>query len=187
MKKFTTLCWVVCLLIAIAGGLFGCDRAQKKDGENSREITAQGQSAPDQDQPEIDPTLKLIKKPFNPRAGRIPTTKQDYDSALVSVKRYKARRRNNHVHNNYFSRELAEKILLNKECVGLRVYRADSAGRGNGNYLRIVVIGVDKNGRDISTPVNLVDSIGAKSQERFLFGISDEKCPDNCEGCALYQ
>jgi hypothetical protein len=186
MKTGTNLRWVVgCLVLLGTGGLFSCNEARKNEEPRSQEAIAQSQSTPDQDQFEIDPAVTLIKKPFNSNAGRIPTTKADYDSAIASVKRYKGKYQNN-VHNNYFSRELAEKLLLNKECVGLRVYRADSTGKKNGKYLRIVVIGVDKNGRDISTPVSLVDSNSLKLQEQFLFGISEEKCPNNCGGCLLY-
>jgi hypothetical protein len=62
------------------------------------------------------------------------------------------------------------------------MYLADSAGQD-----RIIVIGVDKDGADLVTPISLEDKTALKSQGNYLFGISEDKCPENCVGAALYE
>jgi hypothetical protein len=123
---------------------------------------------------------KLAKKP---KPGRKPKTKADYDNAIESVKKYRRDNPTAGIHNSYISKQMVKDLLANGKCEGLRVYLADSAGNA-----RIVVIGVDKDGADLVTPVNLEDKTGVKSlQGKYLFGISEDKCPQNCEGAALYE
>lgn len=86
------------------------------------------------------------------------------------------------MHNGYLSKQVVKDLMSSGKCEGIRVYLADSAGQE-----RMVVIGVDKDGVDLVTPTNLEDQTGIKSQGKYLFGITEDKCPENCVGATLYE
>ncbi|QIL74758.1 hypothetical protein [Hymenobacter sp. HDW8] len=117
-----------------------------------------------------------------PKPGRKPKTKADYDNAIASVKKYRENHPSGGLHNGYISKQLVKDLLANGKCEGLRMYLADSAGQE-----RMVVIGVDKDGADLVNPINLEEQSGLRTQGKYLFGISEDKCPENCVGAALYQ
>jgi hypothetical protein len=118
-----------------------------------------------------------------PKPGRKPRTTTDYNSAIEAVKKYRNEHQSGEILNGYFSKKLMKELLSSGKCEGVRVYLADSAGQA-----KMVVIGVDKDGADLVTPIELEQAVGGNStQGRYLFGISEERCPNNCEGSRLYQ
>lgn len=121
--------------------------------------------------------------PKKPKPGRKPRTTTDYNSAIDAVKKYRKEHQSGEILNSYFSKKLMKELLANGKCEGVRVYLADSAGQA-----KMVVIGVDKDGADLVTPIELEQAVGGNStQGQYLFGISEDRCPDNCQGAALYQ
>jgi hypothetical protein len=120
--------------------------------------------------------------PKKPKPGRKPKTKADYESAIASVKQYRKVHEKGGMLNSYLSKQVVKDLIANSKCEGIRMYLADSAGQE-----RMVVIGVDKDGMDLITPTTLEDKTGVKSQGKYLFGISEDRCPESCVGAILYE
>jgi hypothetical protein len=168
------------LVLATSCTLLGCSQStpSQEHGAGSEEHSSLYHFAVLKPDTEAE-SQKPVKKP---KPGRKPKTKADYTSAIESVKRYKSSHPAAGMHNGYVSKQLVKDLLANSKCEGIRMYLADSAGQE-----RMIVIGVDKDGVDLVTPTTLEDPAGLKSQGRYLFGISEDKCPENCVGATLYE
>ncbi|TGD77923.1 hypothetical protein [Hymenobacter wooponensis] len=112
---------------------------------------------------------KNMTGPFNPNAGdpvSIPTAKK-------YANKYKSKYKGN-TSSNYCSIQAIEDIKAATNCYGIRVYRILNDDNTHG----IVVVGVDEQGRDITTTKS-------NNAEDVLAVESYEKCPHNCNGAIL--
>lgn len=88
---------------------------------------------------------------------------------------------------HYFSRTtlmdlLNQKDAQGKECVGLRFYNA----RDENKAARLLVVSVAETGfTDLLSTELLPPDKRPAMQQTYLIGLSDEKCPDNCDGSFL--
>lgn len=82
---------------------------------------------------------------------------------------------------HYFNRTVLEAMLGQKDeqnqlCAGLRFYN----GRNEQNEACLFVVSVDSRGRDmVKKEVNKLLPVS------YLIGISDDRCPDLCDGSSL--
>ncbi|GAB2468996.1 hypothetical protein GCM10011375_29480 [Hymenobacter qilianensis] len=170
--------WLGCLLFVASGTLSGCNQTSRSQPPPASADASLYQLAVLRSEAESE-EQKPTKKP---KPGRKPKTKADYESAIASVKKYRQTHSAGGLHNGYLSKQVVKDLISSGKCEGIRVYLADSAGQE-----RMVVIGVDKDGADLVTPTNLEDQTGLKSQGKYLFGITEDKCPENCIGATLYE
>jgi hypothetical protein len=178
MKTSSTRFWLGYLLLAASGTLAGCNSTTRSQPGSSEANAAQYQFAflrSDVEAEKQKPTKK-------PKPGRKPKTKADYENAIASVKRYRQTHEKGGMLTSYLSKQIVKDLIANGKCEGIRVYLADSAGQE-----RMVVIGVDKDGVDLVTPTTLEDKNGISSQGKYLFGISEDRCPSSCTGAMLYE
>jgi hypothetical protein len=161
MKKFTTLRWVACMLVALAGGLASCD--QTSNTSNGSVTTTEEADIED---PKPDP------KPGKP--GRL-GTEVNLGNSIQYVKNYRKRAASTDLRSAYFDTALLDSMLRECNCAGLRFYLADSTKDPKDRQTHMIVVRVDSAGKDID--------LGQKTlSPQYKLGISDEKCPDNCGG-----
>jgi hypothetical protein len=186
MKSSATLPWAFGLLTAASVVLASCEGRRSNQGTITQGSTSNPSDSSARDEESAPDSVALLPGgKFNPHAGRIPTSRAAYDSALQSIKTYKKVNKKAVVTSNYFSDSLI-RVLIGKEgsetdkkVSGLRVYRTYTHGqKGYG----VLIVPVDSEGVDIkNSTIKLKDGFKAE----YLFGTSQERCPDNCEGCAL--
>ncbi|MDF7812471.1 hypothetical protein [Hymenobacter sp. YC55] len=83
---------------------------------------------------------------------------------------------------HYFSNTFLKTIMEQQECEGLNFY----VSRDNGEA-RLIVVGVNKAGKDLTGTYNDVDPSGVKTTEvrDYLIGYSEMKCPNNCDDTSV--